>query len=157
MKIKLDANGITYPDHEIVRVCQIAIVCNQDLHFSSMGNLTVFRAELHQIKFDERPVVEWELYGKSVKFDNDVRSLDLNHTFDPTDHAFCRLIMPSPQHPILSLASMFRTVVCKQSSGVDLIAGQSYQLVSESERSGYIQIIDGSGEGYYYPKESFEE
>ena len=75
MKLTLDEFGRAYADVDVNAAACIHIRDNSDWHISTVSALNAIRAELKKLPVDQRPQVEWFVYGKQI-FDvnDDLRS-----------------------------------------------------------------------------------
>lgn len=76
MKVTLDEHGVALPDVEMEQWVKDCFEKGQDIHISNLLTLDYVRAYLKRIPADQRPQVQWFVYGCEVCFDNDLRSHD---------------------------------------------------------------------------------
>lgn len=76
MKIILDETGRRLPDVVFNSVARAAIASNGVFHVANHAAITAMRAELKKIPPADRPPLEWEFYGVTVHFDENLRSSD---------------------------------------------------------------------------------
>ena len=91
MKITLDETGVFMPDAAIEGYVDRMLANKADIHVSQMLVIDCIRSRLIQIPDADRPEIQWEIYGKPVRFDKWLRSGDLAWS----------------QHPLTDLVSKF--------------------------------------------------
>ena len=76
MRVTLDESGKCFPDHQMLEVVKKAIADNSDFHTSNQLAWDLMRAELFRIPVENRPSVEWFVYGHKIRMNQQMRSQD---------------------------------------------------------------------------------